>query len=93
MTGIACEDIAIGIIHTWHGSPDGQVRGGAAFVWKDEDEDADEDKDSDDNDIVHSDGRTTAVEANISTRRMQCIGGCSWYMCDQIIHQTESTSK
>ena len=82
MTGITCEDIGIGTIHTWHGSPDGRVRGGAAFVCKedeDEDEDADEDKESDDDDSVHSDGRTTAVEAKISIKPSQLpqvVGTC-----------------
>ena len=82
VTGITCEDIGIGTIHTWHGSPDGRVRGGAAFVCKedeDEDEDADEDKESDDDDSVHSDGRTTAVEAKISIKPSQLpqvVGTC-----------------
>ena len=75
VTGITCEDIGIGTIHTWHGSPDGRVRGGATFVCKDEDEDSDEDDDSD-NDSVHSDGRTTAVEAKIASQLPQVVGTC-----------------
>ena len=77
VTGITCEDIGIGTIHTWHGTPDGRVRGGAAFVCKveDEDEDAAADKESDD-DSVNSDGRTTAVEAKISAQLPQVVATC-----------------
>ena len=56
------------------------MKGGATFVKdEDEDEDADEDKESDDNDSVHSDGRTTAVEAKISIKPShlpQVVGTC-----------------
>lgn len=80
VTGVKCEDIGIGSVTTWHGSPDGRVRGGASFVWGEKDTDEDEDDESD-NDSVHSDGRTTTLEAEISIRwshlaHVQVVGTC-----------------
>ena len=77
VTGVECEDIGIGSVTTWHGSPDGRVRGGASFVWGEKD--ADEDEDESDDDSVHSDGRTTTLEAKFSIRwshLAQVVGTC-----------------
>lgn len=58
VTGIRCEDISIGNVKTWHGTPDGRVRGGGSFVLGEEDT-----SDEHDDDSLQSDGRATTLEA------------------------------
>ena len=75
---ITCEDIGIGTVKTWHGSPDGCVRGGACFVLgEEEDTDEYEDGESDD-DSVHSDGRTTMEAKKLikESHLPQVVGTC-----------------
>ena len=67
VTGVKCEDIGIGSVTTWHGSPDGHVRGGASTVWGEKDTDEDEDKSDDD-----IDGRTTILEAKFRLDGLIC---------------------
>lgn len=63
------------------------MRGGAAFVCKDEDEDADEESDNDDS--VHSDGKTLILALGLyrtqglETGVVTCLCGPVTYLCSK----------
>ena len=76
---VECGDIGIGSVKTWHGTPDGCVRGGIPLVWGEADSSVEAEDDESDRDSVDTDGRTTTLEAKVVPRMSdlaQVVGAC-----------------
>ena len=79
---VACGDIDLGSVKTWHGTPDGCVREGIPLVWgRASSWEAEDESDSDTGSVDSraSDGRTTTLEAKIVPRTSdlaQVVGTC-----------------
>ena len=63
-----CGDIGIGSVKTWHGTPDGCVRGGIPLVWGGADSSVEVEDDESDRDSVDTDGRMSDLA--------QVVGAC-----------------
>ena len=62
MPGLEYDNIGMGTVHTWHGSPDARVRGAEVVYWKETDETYEVIQDPSDDEL---DGATTTVETKL----------------------------
>ena len=74
MPGLECDDIGIGTVHTWHGTPDARVRGAEVVYRRETDEMYEVSQaPSDDESDAASDGATVMTkDANLH----QAVGTC-----------------
>lgn len=78
--GLECDNIGMGTVHTWHGTPDARVRGAEVVYRRETDEMYEVSQaPSDDESDAASDGATTTVEAKVMTKDAnlhQAVGTC-----------------